>query len=365
MVNNCSIVSAGGTGGHIMPALAVCKELMTKGLVVFYIGNRPSMEYDIISHHNINFFAIDVQKLYRSFTLKHFMFPFKLIKSIRKCLKYFRQIKPIAFIGFGGFVSGPPAVAAWMLKCPVFLQEQNARPGLTNLWTGKIAKAVFLAYEESRQYFRDCRSYLVGNPLLMESPPLRPSQEGNTRKVLLILGGSQGSLFINNLILEHLDWFEAQGIEIFWQTGKKHLHAIMEQVHDRANVFCFDFTNSIDEFYHVAGYVISRGGALSLAEAEVFRLPAFIIPLQTAAVNEQYFNAKSMEKRNMGICFEQKEKANFKQRFTEFMQKAETMYTDKKEPIHLSASENIVRLMMQEINWKTTLSQKPLKKVVE
>ena len=401
------IVSAGGTGGHIIPALAVCKELLKKECEVYYIGNENSMEFDIISRHNsrddfqssqniIPFYSINVQKLYRSMTFKHLLFPFKLLKSVIKCIKYIKKIKPEAFIGFGGFVAGPPALAAWFCRCPIFLQEQNCRPGLTNRWTGKIAKVVFLAYEESIKYFKSRKAYVVGNPInvteVSEFSPWKnifPAiREGETTKRLLILGGSQGSLYINNLIWGHLELFRNNNLDLIWQTGNKHLIQIKNELINRnyvmketdddgqlifeyesQKVCIFAFTSTIHDIYSISDFVISRGGALSLAEIELHKIPAFVIPLSTAAVNEQYYNALNMEKRNMGLMFEEKDKTLFNTKFQDFLEKAPSMYTSASphhvafsceersnlgvgeegggSPNHITAAENIANILLE------------------
>lgn len=351
------IVSAGGSGGHIIPALSVCKTLISKNVEVYYIGNENSMEYDIISRNHIPFYSINVQKLYREFTIKHLLFPFKLISSILKCIKHIQQIKPDAFIGFGGFVSGPAAFTAWLMKYPVFLQEQNCKPGITNQLTGKFAKKVFLAYDDSRKYFNEDKTFVTGNPVILSvnknmSSNLKAFSFRANSKKLLILGGSQGSQFVNNLIFENLDWFFENKIDLIWQTGKNHLKCFKEKVKGREGVFVFDFTDEINNYYQMADFVLSRGGALSLSEIEIYKKPVFIIPLASAAVNEQLYNARFMEKRNMGVVFEQSEKNIFVEKFISFMEKADSMYLESKESIHLTAAEKIAELIIKNIEKK-------------
>ncbi|MCL2063666.1 MAG: undecaprenyldiphospho-muramoylpentapeptide beta-N-acetylglucosaminyltransferase [Candidatus Cloacimonetes bacterium] len=375
------MVSAGGTGGHIIPALSVCKALINKGAEVYYIGNENSMEYEIINKNNIPFLTIDVQKLYRSLTFKHLLFPYKLLKSIIKSIKYFNKIKPDAFIGFGGFVAGPPAVAAWLCRCPIYLQEQNCKPGLTNKWTAKFAKGVFLAFEEGKKYFKGINTFITGNPVSIQNNTFpidsdnKETIDDSSRKKLLILGGSQGSLYINNLILENLEWFQKNNIDLLWQTGKKHLETVNEALNNKKyilkninevpkqNIFCdfqsvyindcqkiytFDFTNEIHQIYRNSDFIISRGGALTLSEIEIHRIPVFVVPLSTAAVNEQFYNALSIEKRNMGTMFEEKNKNLFPEKFEEFTKKALFMYQNNTQSIHLSAAENIVKILLEE-----------------
>lgn len=356
------LVSAGGTGGHIIPAVSVCNELIKRDIDVYYIGNKNSMEADLICKVKgiKEFYGINVQKLYRSYTIKHFLFPFKLLSSILSCINYIKIIKPDAFIGFGGFVSGAPAIASYLSNVPVYLQEQNCNPGITNKITGFFAKKVFLAYKESFKFFKKTKCIYSGNPVnishsLEESFDYEKYNLSYQNKKLLVLGGSQGSLFINNLILENMDYFINKNIDIIWQTGKNHLSMVKQELIKlgvNRGVFAFDFSSELNKFYHNSDFVISRGGALSLAEVEIYRLPAFVIPLPSAAVNEQYYNALSMEKRNLGVLFEQKDKQSFQDRFDQFLGKCKGMYPNKKveDVIHLKAAKIIVDELISDMS---------------
>jgi len=354
------IVSAGGTGGHIVPALSVCRELIKQHAEVYYIGNQKSMEFDLVSKESgiKEFYGIDVQKLYRSLTIRHLLFPLKLIKSIYLCIKYMRKVKPDVFIGFGGFVSGAPAIAAFILKIPVCLQEQNCNPGITNKITGFFADRIFLAYNESFKHFNPKKCIHSGNPFneIVNSKKDFIAKEYSLhtdKKKLLVLGGSQGSLFINNLIIDNLDYFQERNIDILWQTGRMHIEQIkrkLNKLNVLNGVYVFDFTSELNLFYQNCDFVISRGGALSLSEIESFKLPSFIIPLPSAAVNEQYYNALSMQNRGLGMVFEQKERANFTDRFGLFLKRYKNMHEElqKNKSIHVEAAKTITQVLVNE-----------------
>ena len=145
MNNKRIIVSAGGTGGHIIPALVICEEFIKNGWQISYIGNKGSLEEKIVKNKGISFFPIDVQKLYRNFTFQHIKFPFKLIKSIVSSYRIIKEQKPQLIIGTGGFVSGPVGLAAILSKTPLYIHEQNCFPGLTTRFLGRYAKKVFIA----------------------------------------------------------------------------------------------------------------------------------------------------------------------------------------------------------------------------
>ena len=359
------VVSAGGTGGHIIPALNVSKELIKRGISVCFIGNKDSMEESIITKNNIVFYAINVQKIYRSFTIKHIFFPYKFLNSFMKCKKYLAAIKPKAFIGFGGFVSGAPALAANSLGIPVYLQEQNVRPGITNVITGRLARTAFLAYPESCKYFKKCKIILSGNPinkrqatnLNEESVRMKETSSGQSQgnRKLFILGGSQGSLFINELIINNLDLFNINKIDLIWQTGVSHISNINLKLADlkqnlSINITTFDFIDHINDIYNSVDYVIARGGAMSLSEIESFRLPVFIIPIESRFKNEQYYNAKNMVQKNYGFMFQQKEKKDFKTKFKAFIENADGMYTSSEQSLHLSARTTIVDAIFKDFN---------------
>jgi len=375
------VISAGGTGGHVIPALAVAKALQSKGAEVFYIGNKDGIEYEIIQRYNerhinqqIPFYSINVQKLYRSLTIKHILFPFKLLFSYIKSKKYLQEIKPDALIGFGGYVSGPPAMAARKLGIPIYLQEQNCKPGITNTSIGKHAKSVFLAFEESKEYFKYKNVYVTGNPvnITLDKFEVDTSERNKkynlkpTNKNLFIVGGSQGSQFINELILENLDWFMDNNIDLIWQTGKNNYEKMTKKIKQRSpaydiegslshrRILLFGFSDSINELYSITDFVISRGGALTLSELEVHKLPAFIIPLPRSGKNEQYYNALNFDKRGQGVMFEQKDRAKFIEKFTDFISKVPNMYKDSDgqygdKSIHLHAANYIATLLLSEL----------------
>ncbi|MCD6176886.1 MAG: glycosyltransferase [Candidatus Cloacimonetes bacterium] len=153
MENKKIIIAAGGTGGHIIPAISIAEELKEKGVQILFVGNRNSMEQKLTMKHNIDFAEINVQKFYRKLTFAHFKFPLKLIKSIIDSKKFIRNFKPDAFLGTGGFVSGPVGYAAHLLKVPIFLQEQNSYPGATTKILSKYAVKIFLGNQGAKNIY--------------------------------------------------------------------------------------------------------------------------------------------------------------------------------------------------------------------
>lgn len=220
------IVSAGGSGGHIIPALSIIKELQKLGFEVLYIGNKNSMEEELVRNLHIDFEEIDVQKLYRKFTVAHLKFPFKLISSINKCSKIIKKYQPDAFLGTGGFVSGPAGYAAKKARIPIFLQEQNSYPGLTTRILSKYATKIFIGNKGAEKYLSKERCIFTGNPInvstLEEKGVLDLKKSGmhHGNPKLLLTGGSQGSVILNNALYEIIDRLLDEGIEVFWQIGR-------------------------------------------------------------------------------------------------------------------------------------------------
>ncbi|MCB5250598.1 MAG: undecaprenyldiphospho-muramoylpentapeptide beta-N-acetylglucosaminyltransferase [Candidatus Cloacimonadales bacterium] len=358
MNNKRIIVSAGGTGGHIIPALVICEEFIKNGWQISYIGNKGSLEEKIVKNKGISFFPIDVQKLYRNFTFQHIKFPFKLIKSIVSSYRIIKEQKPQLIIGTGGFVSGPVGLAAILSKTPLYIHEQNCFPGLTTRFLGRYAKKVFIAYEDTKSYFPKNNSVYVGNPIFKDN--LSSSEQINFDKYhlkqdsqkVLILGGSQGSLFINQLILNNLDFIINQGFEILWQSGKNHLSYIQNQIKEKRGIYVFDFSNELHKIYNSADMVICRAGALTLAEIEYKKLPSLIIPLPNSAGNHQLSNAMDFQKKGYAELLEQKDITLFSTRFQSVSSKLDKIKNSFKDSIHQDAGQNIYASIINSNNEK-------------
>ncbi len=293
-----AIISGGGTAGHIIPALSVGKALQEKGWQVAFIGNRNSMEERL--NRDFPFVAINVQKIYRKLTLRHIFFPFKLGFSFLKSLFFFVKYKPDVFFGSGGFVCGAPALAAFFYqiilrkKISVYFHEQNSFPGLVTRNLGNFACKVFLGSEQAEKFFG--KSYFVGNPI--------QEQNVQTGENILLVGGSQGSQFLNENFQEILPEILKTGRNVDWQVGEKNL-AKYESLQNE-NVKIFGFSHKMPAIYNRAGLVICRSGALTLAELQARGLPAVLVPLGISAGNHQYHNAISYAKNGAGIVLEEK-----------------------------------------------------------
>ena len=313
MNNKRIIIAAGGTGGHIIPALSIAKELQKFGVQILFVGNKNSMEQKLAEKHNIDFAEINVQKFYRKITFAHFKFPFKLVKSIIDSKKIIRNFKPDAFLGTGGFVSGPVGYAAHLKKIPIFLQEQNSYPGATTKILSKYAVKIFLGNSKAKNYLPSNKLVFSGNPInqtvIIETEEIDYTKyclQKETAKIFLT-GGSQGSVVLNNAFFPIIDEILKKNFEIIWQIGTYSFNEFYPKVKDIKGVYAFDFTNEIGKIYNSVDLAIARAGALSLAELETKKVPAILIPLPSAAENHQYYNALELKEKNVAEIIEQKD----------------------------------------------------------
>lgn len=224
-ISKSIIISGGGTAGHINPALNIAHILSENGWQIYYIGNKSSMEEQLVTRRGYKFYPINIQKIYRKITLAHIKFPFKLIYSILICLKVIKKVSPDAFLGTGGFVSGPAGFAAHLKKVPIFLQEQNSYPGLTTRILSRWAKMIFLGNQNARNYLKNRNTCYTGNPVSskildinMDFTAESIGLHSNSQKIFL-LGGSLGSLLLNRNLSAIIEKLLAEDIEIIWQTG--------------------------------------------------------------------------------------------------------------------------------------------------
>jgi UDP-N-acetylglucosamine--N-acetylmuramyl-(pentapeptide) pyrophosphoryl-undecaprenol N-acetylglucosamine transferase len=305
------VIGAGGTGGHIIPSLAIGLELLSRDWKITFIGNRDGMEETLAQAYNFDFLPIRAQKIYRKLTLQHLRFPVLLTGSLIKSIRYLRKLNPDAVLCTGGFVSGPVALASIILKKRLYFQDGNSYPGLTTRCLAGYARHVFTASYMAKRYLKSADCLLTGNPIMKYSllekdgidwTKLNLSRES---KKLFVIGGSQGSAIINKAVSECVERLLEMNIELIWQTGKAHLADIKLRYGSLHGVHCFDFSTQMSDYYQMADMAISRAGALSIAELEEHCLPAIFIPLPTAAENHQYKNAVSQIEKGVGVLLEQ------------------------------------------------------------
>lgn len=309
------LITGGGTGGHLFPAIALMEELKSRTNTDFtidflFIGTQRGLESSVLSNLDYPFHTIWIRGFQRGFTgrglLINLLFPLRLIVSLIQSFFLIKRFKPDLAIGTGGYTSGPPLRIAAMLKIPIFLHEQNVFPGKTTRMLSKYAKRVYSSFEDTKEYIKDIVCY--GTPL-RRSLSAVPKEQGlrffelkNDLPTVFIFGGSQGSRAINNYWINHLSDFTAKSeCQFIWQTGQKDYEKIKHLFAENPHVYVTPFVHEMGIAYSAADIIISRSGALTLAELCLYAKPSILIPLPTAAGNHQEINARIMEKEGASI----------------------------------------------------------------
>ncbi len=306
------VFGAGGTGGHIIPALAVAQYLVSMGATCSFIGNRNSMEERLCSEAGYPFNSIQVQKLYRKLTIQHILFPYYLLKSIHRACHHLRNQKADAVFCTGGFVSGPVAIAAIILRIPLFFHESNSYPGIVIRFLARYSKQTFTSFVATGRYLKTAPTHLTGVPIkprIEKSADFRPQDFclSGDKPILLVVGGSQGSLALNKAVDAALPKLAEKGFELIWQTGTGSYTEYKARYEKMAGVYIFDFSNDLPLFYTHSTIALTRAGAMTIAELEASRLPAILVPLPTSAENHQLLNARAQQSKGCALLLEQKD----------------------------------------------------------
>lgn len=313
------IISGGGTGGHIYPAIAIANELKVRfpeGEFLF-VGASDKMEMQKVPQAGYKIEGLWIAGLQRKLTIQNMMFPFKLMSSLWKSRKIIRKFNPDVVIGTGGFASGPLLQAANSFGIPTVLQEQNSYPGITNKLLSKKANAICVAYENLERFFPKDKIVFTGNPVRQDLLTVESKrQEGFSyfkldpdKKTLLILGGSLGARRINQLIAKEIDFLLETGIQIYWQCGKFYFEEY-KHFNEKANVQVVAFIDRMDLIYAAADMVISRAGASSVSELCLIGKPTIFIPSPNVAEDHQTKNAKAIVDKKGAVLLKENELDN-------------------------------------------------------
>tara|TARA_Y100001970_G_scaffold49337_1_gene62508 strand:- start:19930 stop:21015 length:1086 start_codon:yes stop_codon:yes gene_type:complete len=312
------IISGGGTGGHIFPAISLglgFKKRYPESNIL-YVGAINKMEMNIVPKYNFKIKGLWISGFQRSLSYKNLIFPLKLVYSLAQAFLIIKKFKPDIVIGTGGFVSGPVLLISQILKIPNVIQEQNSFPGLTNRILSIKTKIVFVAFQGMSKYFKDKKVMLFGNPLRnfnndtkINRSELRDRFNLNKeKKLLLILGGSLGSKKINEFVKRKIDFFKKNNFQILWQTGKKYFHDFKKFSDNDIKVF--PFIQEINKVFSISNVIISRSGAITLSELCFSKTPVFLIPSPNVTDNHQYYNALAYERKGAAILIEENELEN-------------------------------------------------------
>jgi UDP-N-acetylglucosamine--N-acetylmuramyl-(pentapeptide) pyrophosphoryl-undecaprenol N-acetylglucosamine transferase len=299
------MIAAGGTGGHVYPAIAIADALREESAAVeiHFVGTKDHMEWQAVPRAGYDISSIWISGFHRRFTLKNLAFPFKLATSLVQSRQIINKFKPDAVVSCGGYAAGPVGWTAAKKDIPLVIQEQNSFPGITNRTLGKYADLIFTAFREASTYFPAARTELAGNPTRKSLTEVDRQQAYNKFKfdakksTLLILGGSGGARSINEAMAKHIRKLHDElDLQIIWQCGKRYIEQLQDEINpgNYENLILTDFLYDMPEAYAVANLVISRAGALSCSELALTGSPSSLVPSPNVAGDHQTKNAESM-----------------------------------------------------------------------
>ena len=323
------ILSGGGTGGHIYPAIAIANELKSRfpDAEFLFVGALDRMEMEKVPQAGYKIEGLWISGVQRKLTAKNLMFPFKLMSSLIKARSIVRRFKPDVAIGTGGFASGPLLNMAAAKGIPSLIQEQNSYPGITNKILAKKVNKICVAYDGLERFFPKEKLIKTGNPIRQDLLAIdNKTDEGkvlfklnSAKKTLLVLGGSLGAKRINELIEKELEFFQTQNVQVIWQCGK-----LYYEQYKKCNAFedvqVHAFLNTMDFAYAASDFIISRAGASSVSELCVVGKPVIFIPSPNVAEDHQTKNAMAIVKKDAALLIQESDlDVDFENRFSQLV----------------------------------------------
>jgi len=326
------LISGGGTGGHIYPAIAIANELKRRNAEAnfLFVGAKDRMEMEKVPQAGYAIKGLWITGIQRKLTLKNLLFPFKLIHSLYNAKKIIKKFNPNVVVGTGGFASGPTLQMAAKKGVPILLQEQNSYPGITNKILAKKASAICVAYDGLERFFPKDKIIKTGNPVrqdLLEISHKRAEAQAfykldTAQKTLLVLGGSLGARAINKLIESQIDWLVDNKVQVIWQTGKFYFETY-KHFDSLKGVQVFEFINTMDLVYAAADIIISRAGAGSISELCIVGKPVIFIPSPNVSEDHQTKNAMAVATKNAAILIKENELRDFQNQFKNLLKSQE------------------------------------------
>jgi UDP-N-acetylglucosamine--N-acetylmuramyl-(pentapeptide) pyrophosphoryl-undecaprenol N-acetylglucosamine transferase len=304
------IISGGGTGGHIYPAIAIANALKedNPNHEILFIGAKGKMEMEKVPKAGFKIIGLWISGFQRSLSVKNLLFPIKLIFSLLRTAGIIIKYKPDVVIGVGGFASGPTLRMADWLGYPIMIQEQNSFPGMTNRILAPKTKRICVAYPGLEKFFSQDKLRLTGNPVRKDIITLEGKKEealshfnlSADKKTLLIVGGSLGARSINLGVQKYLNEIVGLGVQVIWQTGKN-----FEQTEDLPEeVKIMTYIERMDLAYAAADFVVSRAGAIAVSEIALVKIPSILVPYPHASENHQFKNAESLVNGKAAVLLE-------------------------------------------------------------
>ena len=303
--------AGGGTAGHLFPALALAQEFQNRfpSCETQFWGTKMGIESRLQKQIGFKLKTIRIRGFQRKFNLSNIMIPFEILGSMFFLKFYFLFRRPDLVIGTGGYVSGPVLFIASRLGIYTAIHEQNSYPGATTKILSRWVKKIYLSYDESKKYFKQQQKIRIfGNPI--REIPGKPGRSAGLdefglvpeKKTLFIIGGSQGGLGINKLMIKMVPKLAEKKIQVIWATGPKHFESIKEQIENYDGLAIYQFIDKMNLAYAASDLVICRAGATTVAELTYYGVPAILIPFPYATANHQEFNARELEKAGAAMC---------------------------------------------------------------
>ena len=304
------LMSGGGTGGHIFPAVAIAQEIQKRfpDAEFLFMGANGKMEMEKVPQAGFKIEGFNIAGFDRGNLLANINLPFKVISSLLKARKIIKEFQPDFAVGTGGFASGPALFIAARMGIPTFIQEQNSLPGKTNIFNAKKAKTVFTAYPNMEKFFHGTKTLFLGNPIRKNiitdiiDRDLAKEKLGLEKGKLTILsvGGSLGSRTLNNGWKENINQVLEKDYQLIWQTGKLDYKNILEEtkdIHSR-NIQIVEFIKNMEIAYSAADVIVSRAGAIAISELAIAKKPVLLVPFPFAAEDHQTKNAQTLVEKN-------------------------------------------------------------------
>lgn len=307
------IISGGGTGGHIYPAIAIANALKEAhpGIEILFVGAKDRMEMQKVPAAGYSIEGIWISGIQRRLTMDNLLFPVKVVSSIFQAWSILKKFKADIAIGVGGYASWPLLFTANLMGIPTLIQEQNSYAGVTNKFLAKNVEKICVAYDKMNKFFPADKLVVTGNPVRKDILNVDTKREKANKhfglrsdlKTILVIGGSLGARTINQSVAANLSILEKENIQLLWQTGKFYFDdaksKVKEEVKDKVKVM--DFIYEMDLAYAAADIVVSRAGALSISELCLAKKPAILVPSPNVAEDHQTKNAMALVEKNAAI----------------------------------------------------------------
>lgn len=307
------IISGGGTGGHIFPAVAIANALkkISPNIQILFVGAKGRMEMEKVPAAGYEIIGLDIQGFQRKSLLKNILLPYKMVMSLIRSRNIIKEFKPDIAVGVGGYASGPLLYTASLMKIPYLIQEQNSYAGITNKKLGKHAAKICVAFQGMEQFFPKEKILITGNPIRKDTVDIEGKRAAAFeffglsphKKTILVTGGSLGAGTLNKSMLAGINKIVAEDVQLIWQTGKYYHESLTQQLigKEHINIKVLEFLQKMDFAYAAADVIISRAGAGTIAELYVVKKPVILVPSPNVAEDHQTKNAMALVKNDAAI----------------------------------------------------------------